>query len=237
MDHIEEFVDQRQKGWCVHCASWIGEVESNRDHVPSRSLLRKPYPENLPTVPVCKSCNEGFSSDEEYLAAFLGCVLTGSTDPERQDNPRAQRILRRSPSLRKRIESARIESRTLFDEEARVVWAPERERVERVIIKNARGHAFFEYGEPMLDGPAHVWFAPLELLSPEDRAQFEDVQGGPLWPEVGSRMLTRVLTGQDLFNGWVIAQDAVYRYAVVQQGRMLVRSVIEEYLATEVLWD
>jgi hypothetical protein len=94
MEHIEEFVDQRQKGWCVHCARWIGELESNRDHVPSRSLLRKPYPKNLPTVAVCTSCNEGFSLDEEYLAAFLGCVLTGSTDPERQDNPSVRRILK-----------------------------------------------------------------------------------------------------------------------------------------------
>lgn len=237
MDQIEEFVDERQKGWCVHCARWIGEVESNRDHVPSRSLLRKPYPENLPTVPVCKSCNERFSSDEEYLAAFLGCVLTGSTDPEHQANTRVQRILERSPSLRKRIENGRVESRTLFDEETRVVWTPEHERIERVILKNARGHAYFEFGEPMLDAPARVLFGPLQLLSAEDRARFEDVQGGSFWPEVGSRMLTRVLTGQDLFDGWVIAQDEVYRYAVVQQGRLLVRSVIEEYLATEVLWD
>jgi hypothetical protein len=29
----------------------------------------------------------------------------------------------------------------------------------------------------------------------------------------------------------------VYRYAVVQEGGLMVRSVMEEYLATEVLWD
>jgi hypothetical protein len=72
VDHIEEFVDQRHKGWCVHCAVWIEQVERNRDHVPSKTLLRKPYPENLPTVDVCKSCNESFSFDEEYFAAFIG---------------------------------------------------------------------------------------------------------------------------------------------------------------------
>jgi hypothetical protein len=221
----------------VHCAKWIGEGESNRDHVPSRSLLRKPYPANLPTVSVCKSCNEGFSFDEEYLVALLGCVLTGSTSPDRQDNPTVERILERSPSLRRRIESARTESRTVFDHETSIVWAPERERVERVILKNARGHAYFEYGEPMLEPPTHVWFAPLPVLSSEDRSQFEHVPRGSLWPEVGSRMMTRVLTGQDLLEGWVIAQDRVYRYAVVQEGGLMVRSVMEEYLATEVLWD
>jgi len=201
MEHFEEFVDRRHKGWCVHCAKWIWEVESSRDHVPSRSLLRKPYPANLPTVSVCKFCNEGFSSDEEYLVAFLGCVLTGSTRPDRQDNPTVERILKRSPSLRRRIEGTRSESRTLFDREPRIVWAPERERVERVILKNARGHAYIEYGEPMLEAPAHVWFAPLPVLSSEQRSQFEHVLGGSLWPEVGSRMMTHVLTGQDLLEG------------------------------------
>jgi hypothetical protein len=67
--------------------------------------------------------------------------------------------------------------------------------------------------------------------------EFESIDNGLLWPEVGSRMMTRVITGQDLSNGWVIVQEGVYRYAVVQQGGILVRSVLREYLATEVYWD
>jgi hypothetical protein len=236
VEQIEEFVDERHKGWCVHCATRIHQVEGNRDHVPSKCLLREPYPENLPTVDVCKSCNEGFSGDEEYFAAFIGCVLNGSTDPDRQQEPRAQRILTRSPKLRRRLENARTEYRTLIDDQPRILWAPERERVERVILKNARGHAYYEYGEPMLEPPAHIWFAPLQWLKPDERSQFEDVRRD-IWPEVGSRMLIRVLTGQDLWDGWVIAQDDVYRYAVVPEGGLMVRSIIQEYLATEVLWD
>ena len=54
-----------------------------------------------------------------------------------------------------------------------------------------------------------------------------------LWPEVGSRMMSRVLTGQDLRDGWVIVQEGIYRYRVDQFGGMLVRSVLFEYLATE----
>src|SRR5215510_3041293 len=68
--------------------------------------------------------------------------------------------------------------------------------------RSRRGHAYFEYGEPMLDAPKQVWFAPLALMNPEDRAGFENVLDGHLWPEVGSRMLTRLVTGQDLVNGW-----------------------------------
>ena len=85
--------------------------------------------------------------------------------------------------------------------------------------------------------PEHVWAAPLETLSPEQRAEFENIDMGSGWPAVGSRMLTRVLTGQDLSGAWVIVQDGVYRYGVAQQGVMLVRSVLFVHLATEVYWS
>lgn len=220
----------------VRCGGSVGELEINRDHVPSKGLLRKPYPANLPVVNVCKSCNSSFSLDEEYLAAFLGCVLSGSSDPERQENPSVGARLRRSPGLRARIERGKTESRTLSGE-PRIVWHAELERVRRVVVKNARGHAFFEYGEPKLTEPTHVWSAPLESLTDEQRSVFEDADMGGGWPEVGSRMMTRVMTGQDMSGGWVVVQDGIYRYAVIQQGVLLVRSVLHEYLATETWWS
>jgi hypothetical protein len=48
--------------------------------------------------------------------------------------------------------------------------------------------------------------------------------------------MTRIITGQDLAGSWVTVQRGVYRYAVCQAGTMLVRTVLAEYLATEVFW-
>ena len=236
MDQIEEFVDERQKAWCIHCGGSIVELESNLDHVPSKALLQKPYPPNLPVVRVCKACNEAFSLDEEYLFAFLSCVLAGSTSPDCQVNTKAERALRRNANLRARLERSRTQYETIGGE-TRIVWTPESERINGVVIKNARGHAFFEYGEPMLSEPELVWAAPLETLSPEQRAEFENIDMGSGWPEVGSRMMTRVITGQDLSGSWVVVQDGIYRYAVAQQDVILVRAVLHEYLATEVYWS
>jgi hypothetical protein len=119
-------------------------------------LLVKPYPANLPIVEVCVTCNNGFSRDEEYLAAFLsGAVLTGSTQCTVQRNPSAAPALGGNEALRKRIERSKSEYKTLGGEN-RVLWKPEQDRIDRVVVKNARGHAFYEYGEPMLSEPDHV---------------------------------------------------------------------------------
>jgi hypothetical protein len=236
MDQIKECVDERQKSWCINCGGTIRTIRTNRDHVPSKSLLLKPWPQNLPVVEVCTTCNTSFSLDEEYLAAFLGAVLSGSTEPDRQRLATAARVFREDGNLKARIDRARREYQTTAGE-TRVLWEPEWHRVHRIITKNARGHAFFEFGEPMLDEPRHVQAVPLEALTREQRAAFEAVPTSGAWPEVGSRMLTRVTTGQDMDGPWVIVQDSVYRYAVAQDDGILVSSVIHEYLATEVYWS
>jgi hypothetical protein len=236
MEAVREFGDERQRAWCIHCGQLLAGVRASADHVPSKGLLRKPYPTNLPTISVCNACNNSFSADEEYLIALVGSVLAGTTDPQHQASPRARHILGRNERLRRRIDRSRSEYRTVR-RETRVVWRPEQERVSRVAVKNARGHVLFELGEPMFEEPAHVWTIPLESLTATQRCDFESIgTGHGAWPEVGSRMMTRVLTGQDLSGSWVMVQEGVYRYAVAYQSRVLVRSVIHDYLATEVCW-
>ena len=82
-----------------------------------------------------------------------------------------------------------------------------------------------------------MWTWPLDSLTAEERVEFEAVHTGPGLPKVGSRMMTRVLSGQDLVDGWVVLQDGVYRYAVMQEDYFTVRSVMVEYLAAEVHWN
>src|ERR1700676_1694478 len=239
MEEIEDFVDERNKSWCIHCGAWLTAVTTNEDHVPSKSLLRKPRPQHLPVVRVCSPCNSGFSKDEQYFVAFIQSVLIGSTDPSMHANQSASRALSESAKLRERIERSKISYRT-HGGDTRIVWKPEIDRINRVILKNARGHAYFEFGEPILDKPDYVWNYPLEALTAAERGAFEDANDTnhlAVWPEVGSRMMTRIMSGQDLDGPWVIVQDGTYRYSVAQHGGLVVRSVLYEYLATEVQWS
>jgi len=234
MERIEEFVDERQKSWCIHCTRWLTKLETTEDHVPTKSLLIKPRPHHLPTVTICRKCNNDFSRDEQYFVTFLSCVLAGSTDPEKQRNASAARALAKSMPLRTMIERTKKEFQTIGGM-THIIWQPDMDRINRVILKNARGHAYFEYGEPKMEPPLHVWARPLDSMSESERAEYEgDVA---MWPEVGSRMMTRVLTSLDLDGDWVVVQDDIYRYAVDHADGLRVRSIIWEYLATEVLWE
>ncbi len=232
MDQLKNYGDQRQEGFCVHCG---GSTET-RDHAPSKILLDEPYPTNLPVLPACAICNEGFSADEEYLACFVECVIHGSTDPSRLAREKVKRILAGGAALKNRIERAKKQSKTIGGGEV-LVWESEEDRVRNVVLKLARCHAAFELNEPQLKEPDHFMVMPLESLAKEQRDHFEDVPDTEVWPEVGSRAMQRMVAGEPPFSGgWLDVQSGRYRFMAVGAGSVLVRGVLSEYLAYEVIW-
>jgi len=48
--------------FCIYCGAPAASV----DHIPPRSLFAKSNRNNLIRVPSCRSCNNGFSKDDEY---------------------------------------------------------------------------------------------------------------------------------------------------------------------------
>lgn len=237
MKGMLDFSDERHKAWCIHCGAVLANVENNLDHVPSKSILDRPFPDNLPTTRICRSCNTSFSNDEEYFIAFLGSVLAGTVDPERQIVERAEKTLSKNRRLQEEIES---QLQVVKDEVGndRVTFVPEISRIQNVIVKNARGHVLFEHGQPVEGEPVRVSIQPIPAIPPEMRESFENIDYGAGWPEVGSRLMARLISGDDLrSDGWVIVQPDVYRFAVMDNGRFVVRTVIREYLATEVVWQ
>ena len=150
MEQISVFGDERTLAYCAFCGGKTG----TRDHCPSRIFLDHPFPENLPVVPACLECNNGFSLDEEYLACFISCISAGSTDPENIGRDIIAKILYRKKELRLRIESSisEVEGNTLFK--------PEFDRVKSVITKLAQGHALFELHESVAHEPSSISIFP-----------------------------------------------------------------------------
>ena len=252
MRYIEDDSDERQKTSCIHCGSVLANVESNRDHVPSKSLLSKTLRKQgtefdhgrdecdfyLPQVVVCKRCNSAFSSDETYLLCVLHAVLAGSLYPDPDRFPEAANVLRSNRDIVRVLKNTSECQLSRFDDSDRITLYPDPDRVRSVILKNARGHAYHELGEPLMAEPDYVSFVPLMSMDVDGRATFEVVEGGlDGWPEVGSRMTTRVANGVNLASGWIEVERGRYRYAVDWSCGITVRTVIWEYLATKTCWS
>lgn len=60
-----------------------------------------------------------------------------------------------------------------------------------------------------------------------------------VWPEVGSRMMSRLLIAEnEVFDeGWLVVQEGRYRYKLNWHAGLDVRIVIREYLACQIIWD
>lgn len=241
MDQLNNYADNRLIRGCIYC----GGSADTRDHVPSKCLLERPYPENLPVVGCCDSCNQDFSKDEQYLVCLIESVLCGSTDPEKIRRPSVARIMQNLPSLRQRIENSRTEV------DGQTAFIPETERIYNVMLKLARGHAAFELSQPCSTKPDHFWFGALSALSQESREAFDSVHFQQIFGEVGSRNMQRLMVVQMMqpsengeqqnvgmaFNDWVDVQDDQYRYiAIDDMGLVIIRIVIAEYFACEVAW-
>lgn len=163
MKQIRRFCVQLASVDCIRCDNGTHTRRYSRGHVPTKALLNPPYPENLMPIGMCEECNTGFSMDEEYLAAFLASAISGSTEPDPLRFPTASRILARKPRLRSRIDASRRVGITPSGGPV-IAWNPELGRIERVIVKNARGHLLFELGQDAETPPAHVNIIPRELL-------------------------------------------------------------------------
>lgn len=242
MEQLKNYADDRLIVGCIYC----GGQEETREHIPSRVFLDAPFPENLPVVRACRECNNGFSSDEEYLACFVEAVIVGSVDPESIGRPSVANILRRAPALRARIEAAKTCSN------GQIQFLPEYARVRNIVTKLARGHAAFELSQPCKDDPISVWWRPLALMNEEQLEEFESYYVIEAYGEIGSRGMQRLLVAQFTFlsesgnpemagmviNDWVEVQDGRYRYHAIDYGDSVrIKLVISEYLACEVIWE
>jgi hypothetical protein len=227
MEQLQSYADERLVASCIYC----GHITETRDHVPSRILLDEPYPENLPVVPSCATCNAGFSLDEEYFACLVDCVLAGSVEDVKR--LKIRRTLQQKPFLAAKLSQARtvmLNGTVHFD--------IEHERVQNIILKLARGHTAFELSEPKREKPCHVSCVPLTSLDENACSQFETPPQVTMWPEIGSRAMQRLLVTQnDVRNGWIDVQSGRYRYLTAVRDSILVRFVISEYLACQVLWQ
>ena len=139
--------------------------------------------------------------------------------------------------MRQRLENAKRENKT-----GGLLWEPEEDRVRNVVVKLARGHCAYEL-YPRFGEPVEARFAPLDVLSEEERSGFDEYADGQLtgWSEIGSRSFYRACGKPpdrfEQWGDWILVQAGRYRYSVAETDGIVVRMVLSEYLASEVIWE
>jgi hypothetical protein len=131
---------------CVYC----GRQATTKDHVIPRCLLEKPYPPNIPTVPSCRPCNEGYSKDEEYfLAVMAQAGFSASLMQKVDEGGVVDRMLTRSAGL-----DAHFADTMNVGEDGRIFITPNEGRIANVMRKIAFGlycHRYVPKFMPPLD--------------------------------------------------------------------------------------
>jgi hypothetical protein len=227
VENIGDFGDDRVLAFCVHC----GNETDTRDHVPSKVFLDEPYPENLPVIFSCDRCNNALSKNEDYVACLIECVKMGSVNWEEMERQKIGGVLKHSPALTTRL------ANTIGKTKTTDVFNIEKHRISTVLLKLARGHAAYELHELHLEQPSSLTYVPLHLLTDESRQWFEESPKVSLLPEVGSRSLQRIVQSSMMLPQWEIVQKNRYRYLTIHGTQIIIRAVISEYLAFEVIWE
>jgi hypothetical protein len=243
MKRIKPFNDERENflnehRWCIHCLGAYNIIDPetelpitkrSNDHVPSKCLLKPPYPADLPTVKICSICNASFAPHEEYMVSFLGAVSNNDYMAEKSD------LVFGSNN---KLSDELLGSLKVDNNNARIAVELDQSRIDIVLEKNARGHFFFETQDVILSKPNAINMFPISIFSSAQRKNFEMIKLADLFPEVGTRAFSRTINKTDLSNDWVIVQEDQYRYAIVQNGKeVLVKSVICEEFAIEIYWE
>lgn len=151
---------------CYNCGA---SEASTRDHVIPKSLIPKPWPANLPTVPACESCNRAFSKDEEYVRDRLAAVVG---DPNYQGSDLwdvAWRSLQDPKAHGKKIgffkDIRKLAKPVLMREgSSDLAVAIQKERAHPVIEKMVRGIYYYRFKERL--DRVDFWIEILSMARP-----------------------------------------------------------------------
>lgn len=242
MEQLSDLADKRLITSCIYC----GAEPCTREHTPSKVFLDQPFPDNLPIVGCCQSCNNGFSLDEEYLASFIEVAKCGTTDPEKISRPKIANTLRHSKPLRELLQASKREFNGEF------VFEIDESRLKNVVTKLAKGHAAFELSVKLYQEPSTFFCAPLHILNESMRSLFDEAHFQDGIGEIGSRNSQRLavvevvqnthdgsqVMSHLIFNDWIDLQEDRYRYlAIHDHFGISIRIVFSEYLACIVSWN
>ena len=235
--------------YCVYC----GNLSDTREHAPSKVFLRKPYPEaNLPVLPACSKCNNGFSNDELYTEVYIDSLkyLSGYANSLSSENQ--ERI-----KLNNAFSDAQKDLSRYYSGESILV----NEKIMRILTKLSVCHMVYELSEGYCVNnaciqPTSVTYSFAFDMTAEEIKQYDNFvfMNDKRVPEIGSRVFDKIFVlepilqrvdGQELTKlqilvmNWSDIQEHNYRYIAWMENddTFHVKLVIHDFLYAEIIFD
>lgn len=223
---------------CIYC----GGTADTREHCPSKMLVSDLGDINLPVLPACFSCNNGFSEDELFAKSYLDYIKIwqfGHALPENVD-------------LKTNIEKEALSQSKRFIE---TNGSDQNERVKRILIKLAIGHATYELSEDLSFGSGWTVSAVQYLTkSMVDKEDWNLLQkpvevSEESFPEIGSRQYTDIMIVEGyrsvpnvqnhIFLIWQDIKEGVYSYIAYSTGfkEIVVKIVIGDVFFAQISFE
>lgn len=246
-ESLRPFVEYSRRGmhYCIYC----GSIADTREHVPSKTFLKKPLPSDLPVLPACKKCNNGFSSDELYAKTYIECLKAVFINSNLD-------YLQVAPSDRKEIREAKLSIKKAFDQKELVFD----DRVGRVLLKLAIGHAVYELSEGYYSlawagNPLYTKYIIRSTVSEAEwnSLEYAEAMNEKILPVIGSRVFRNLFVFQLplknsegngdlnlnlLMMDWTDIQEGEYRYvAYFDNDKLVVKMIIMDFLYGEVVFQ
>ena len=181
---------------CLYC----GGKSETRDHIPTKGLLNKPFPNNLLTVPSCMECNNSFSKDEVYLITLLLTISESFTLLEKQEpNGHLDSAIDRKPLLYDSI----IDSLTIGGD-GKVFINIEQERVGRIVSKIACGI----YSKEFKQVRPVVEFNRVKRFAIDNHS------------EITNKLLSILQSEHFASNKWTVVQKDVFAYTIIRNYKV-----------------
>jgi hypothetical protein len=155
---------------CAYCG---GTDDLTAEHVPPKLIFPKPWPDDLITVPACRSCNQEGQSDAEY---FRACLCVSPQTRQSEDVAVLRSTLQRSLE---RPQAAGFRQGLLDAMKpagGKIAFDVEIERLHKVVERAVQCLYLHDTGR-RLNEQTHEVFALgedyLQQFSPEEIAQFQ----------------------------------------------------------------
>ena len=234
--------------YCVYC----GEESDTREHAPSKVFLQKPYPSDLPVLPACYKCNNGFSDDELYVEVYIDSLkyLSGYSSCLREENN--DRIKSNAAFW-----DAQYDLHKFYQGE-NISINP---KIERILTKLAVCHMVYELSDGYSTNNCCIqpklvsYYFSFDMTKSEIDAFDEFVlMNDKQTPTIGSRVFDKVYVLEPALNNideteinkirmivmsWTNIQEQNYRYIawLENDDTFHIKIVIHDFLYAEIIFD